>query len=105
MGISALLIQIIFGWPTIIVAILLSIAGVWFRKSALLIVSGIISVPFAYYLSAGFQTAAILLPFFHFGAAYFITRKDPRIAWLLISPMIIMSAMLAYLVLTQPGPN
>ena len=40
-----LLVQIIFGWPAIITSILLSIAGVWWKKPALLIAAGIVCIP------------------------------------------------------------
>lgn len=95
-----ILVQIIFGWPAIITSILLSIAGVWWKKPALGIAAGIICLPFAYYLS-GIRLYAILLPLFLFGSAYAITRKKNLIAWLLIAPLIIVAVLLAYAVLTQ----
>ena len=98
--IPELLIQILFGWPAIITSILLSIAGVWLKKAALLVTAGFICIPFTYYLS-GFRTPALLLPFFQFGSAYAIRYQKPLLAWLLIAPLIVIAALLAYTVLTQ----
>ena len=93
-------IQIIFGWPAIITSILLSVAGVWLKKPVLLIVAGIVCIPFTYYLS-GFGIPAVILPLFQFGSAYAVTRQKHLIAWLLIMPITLIAAILAYAVLTQ----
>jgi len=98
---TELLVQIIFGWPAIITSILLSVAGVWLKKPTLVVASGIVCIPFTYYISNGFSTPAFLLPFFAFGSAYAITRQKNRIAWLLIAPIFIVAVVLAYIVLTQ----
>lgn len=95
-----ILVQIVFGWPAIITSILLSIAGVWLKKPALLITAGIVCIPFTYYLS-GIRAPAVILPLFQFGSAYAIRRQKDQIAWLLIAPIIIIAALLAYAVLTQ----
>ena len=93
-------IQILFGWPAIITSILLSVAGVWLKKPVLLVVAGIIYIPFTYYLSS-FGIPFIVLPLFQFGSAYAIARQNSRIAWLLIAPIVLIAAVLGYQVLTQ----
>jgi hypothetical protein len=93
--------QAIFGWPAIGIAILLSVAGGILTKPWLLVASGIVCIPFAYYISAGFRTPAILLPLFEFGAAFAITRQWKLMTWLLISPLILVAVVVAYRVLTQ----
>ncbi len=95
------LVPIVFGWPAIMIAILLSIAGVWLKKPGLLIASAIVSVPFTYYVSNGFRSPLLLLPVFELGAAYALVRQSNKIAWLLIAPLLIVAAVLAYTVLTQ----
>jgi hypothetical protein len=97
---SEIFVQIIFGRPTIIVSILLSIAGVWFKKPVLLVVAGVVCLPFTYYLS-GFRTPAAILPLFQFGSAYAVSRQKNLIAWLLIAPLVMIASILAYAVLTQ----
>ena len=95
------LVQIVFGWPAIITSILLSIAGAWLKKPVFLIAAGIVCVPFTYYVSNGFRSPLILLPVCELGAAYALTRRFNRIAWLLIAPLLIVAVVLAYTVLTQ----
>lgn len=99
-----LLIQMVFGWPAIITSILLSIAGVWLKKPAVLVAAGIVGLPFALYMTAGYHMPALILPLFQFGSAFAITRQKMLFAWLFITPMIFSAAFLAYVVLTQsPG--
>jgi hypothetical protein len=93
-------IQILFGWPAIITSILLSIAGVWLKKPDLLIVAGIVYIPFTYYLS-GMFIPAVVLPLFQFGSAYAVSRQKNLLAWLLLAPIVMIAVLLAYAVLTQ----
>ena len=95
------LVQIIFGWPAIITSLLLSIAGVWLKRPSLLVIAGIVIIPFTFYLSGGFRSPAVVMPLFHFGSAYAILRLNQRLAWALIAPLVIISVVLAYVVLTQ----
>lgn len=94
------LVQIVFGWPAIITSILLSIAGIWLKKPSLLIVAGVVCIPFSYYLS-GMSLSAAILPFFQFGSAYAVSRQKDLFAWLLITPILVSAVLLAYAVLTQ----
>ena len=98
---TEILVQIIFGWPAVITSILLSIAGIRLKKPALLVASGILCIPFTYYISNGFRNPTLLLPLFQFASVYALTRKRELLAWLLISPLIIVSVALAYAVWTQ----
>jgi hypothetical protein len=95
------LVQIIFGWPAVITSILLSVIGVVLKKPALLVTAGIVCIPFAYYISNGFRNPAVFLPLFQFALAYTLTRDRELMAWLLITPLIIVSVTLAYAVWTQ----
>lgn len=94
-------VQIIFGWPAVITSILLSIAGAWLKKPALLVTAGILCMPFIYYISGGFRSPAAVLPLLKIGSAYAIMHQKIQIAWLLILPLIIVSVALTYAVLTQ----
>jgi hypothetical protein len=95
------LVQIVFGWPAIMTAILLSIAGVGLKKPGLLIAAGMVCLPFTYYVSNGFRSPLVLLPVCELGAAYALMRGFNRIAWLWIAPLLIVAALLAYTVLSQ----
>jgi hypothetical protein len=74
--------------------------GVWLQKPVLLVVGGIVCLPFTYYLSE-FRTPAIILPLFQFGSAYAVSRQKILMAWLLLAPLVIIAGMLAYAVLAQ----
>jgi hypothetical protein len=95
-----ILVQVIFGWPAVITSILLSVAGIWLKRPALLIAAGIVCIPFSYYLS-GIRTPAVVLPLLQFGSAYAIRRQKNVLAWLLLVPLVVIAVLLAYLVLTQ----
>jgi len=99
--IGEILLQMIFGWPAIITSILLSIAGVWLKKPAFLVAAGIVGLPFAAYMTAGYHTPALVFTLFQFGSAFAVKRQKALFAWLLIAPMIVFAAMIAYVVLTQ----
>jgi hypothetical protein len=94
-------VQIIFGWPAIIATIILSTAGLILRKPVLLVIAGFVCMPFTYYASNGFQNPLIVLPLLEFASAYAVTRNRKIAALLLIAPFFIVSALLAYAVLTQ----
>ncbi len=96
-----ILVQIVFGWPAILISILLSVAGVWWKKPAFLVAAGIVGIPFAAYLTAASRMPGLLLPLLQFGAAYAVTRYRSLIAWLLITPMVVAAIVLASVVLTQ----
>ena len=95
------IIQITFGWPAIIVTILLSITGLVLKKPSLLITAGIVCMPFTYYMSNGFRNPFVLLPLLQFASAFAGTRQMQVTAWLLITPLIMSAIILAYAVLTQ----
>lgn len=100
---SDILVQIIFGWPAIITSLALSAAGILWRKPVMLVIGAVVCIPYAWYLS-GYQairSAAILLPLLTGSAAYAIHKDKTNFAWLLLSPIILVSAGLAYIVITQ----
>ena len=98
---TEIFIQIIFGWPAIITAILLSIIGVVLKRPVMLVIAGVVSLPFTYYISNGLRNPAVSLPLFQFASAFAISRQRNVLAWLMISPLIVIATMLAYAVLTQ----
>ena len=94
-------VQIIFGWPAIIATILLSVTGLALKKPVLLVIAGLVCVPFTYYASNGFRNPLIVLPLLEFASAYTVTRQKMVAAIVLIAPFVIVSALIAYAVLTQ----
>ncbi|MCX6033842.1 MAG: hypothetical protein NTV38_02525 [Chloroflexi bacterium] len=100
---STLLVQIIFGWPAILVSLALCIAGLLSKKVPLVVIGALLFVPPAWFLSGYPRVYWLgpLLPIFLLGAAYALHRKNMLLAWLLTLPAIVVSAWLAVIVLTQ----
>lgn len=98
-----ILVQIIFGWPAILTALFLSLAGLKLRKPWLLVLGGVLAVPFSWYLSGypAIRTASILLPLFQFAAALALRREKLVLAWGLLTPFVVVTLILAMTVLTQ----
>jgi hypothetical protein len=98
-----MLAQIVFGWPAIITALVLCIAGLIAKRPLLMVLGAAVFIAPGLYLSGypAIRWFGILLPVCLFGAAYALRRKKTLIAWLLTLPALIVSARLAYLVLTQ----
>lgn len=95
--------QIIFGWPFIILSLLFAVTGVILKRPALVTAGAVFFTPPALYLSGypSIRGFAILLPIFILGAAYYVKQGKAGIAWILISGPILVSAWLAFIVLTQ----
>jgi len=95
--------QIIFGWPFIILSLLLAVTGVIGKRPALLVAAALFFTPPAWYLSGypSIRWFGITLPVFMLGAAYSVKRGKAGIAWALLSAPILVSAWLAFLVIAQ----
>ena len=98
-----MLAQIVFGWPFIILSLLLAVTGILIKRPALLVAGAIFFVPPAWYLSGypAIRGFGMLLPVFMGSAAYYVKKGRLGFAWLLLSPPIIASAWLAFLVMAQ----
>lgn len=100
---SSLLVQIIFGWPAIILSLVVSAAGILKKWPWMLVLGGVLCAPFSLYLS-GYPAVpflALLLPFFQFGAAWAVHRRRSIFAWIMLLPLISVSVILATIVLSQ----
>jgi hypothetical protein len=100
---SEALVQLIFGWPAIITCLLISIAGLLWHKPWLLVLGGVLAIPFSWFLSGypAIQSPAILLPVFQFGSAWALRHEQKVLAWALLAPLAIMTVFLAIVVLGQ----
>jgi hypothetical protein len=100
---STLLVQIFFGWPAIIVSLLLAIAGLAWKRWWLLIIAAALFVPVSWFLSGtpAFRWFGLLLPAFLLASAFAVRARKFVPAWLLASPVFLASAWLAALVLSQ----
>jgi hypothetical protein len=100
---SDILVQIIFGWPAIILSLAVSAVGIIKKWPWLLVLGGLVCAPFSFYLSGypAVRSLALLLPFFQFGAALAVHAQRKILAWVLLLPLVMVSSILAYVVLTQ----
>jgi hypothetical protein len=100
---QAIFSQIVFGWPFIIISLLLAVTGVLVKRPALLLASAVFFTPPALYLSGypSIRWFGFLLPIFILGAAYYVKRGSAGLAWALLSAPVLVSAWLAILVITQ----
>lgn len=78
----------IFGFPAVILSLLVSVIGVLVQKYRLVIVGAILFAPFSYYLSGspGLAGLPILLPAFQVGSAVAVRESNRLWAWLLLTP-------------------
>jgi hypothetical protein len=82
---------VVFGWPFFILSILTSITGILNNRYGLVLLGTVLILPFAYYLS-GTRTLfifAILIPLFQLGCAWAVKEENDWLAWVLLSPTII----------------
>jgi hypothetical protein len=97
------LVQIIFGWPAIIATLLVSITGLVWKRYWLLFVGAVLFFPFSLFLSGqpATRVLGLFMPVFQMGAALAVRARKIPLAWVLASPVFILSAWLAYQVVTQ----
>ncbi len=77
-----------FGWPAIIVTIILAIAGLLRNNYRFLVAAAILALPPAWFLS-GFpliRSPVFLLPLLLFASGYSVYRGREMLAWLLVVP-------------------
>ena len=85
------IILIFFGWPAIVVTLILATVGLLKRDYRFLVASAILSFPFSLSISGfpGFSFPAFcnsFLPLLLFGSGFFMSRGREMIAWLLAIP-------------------
>lgn len=86
--ISDILIPLLFGFPAVILSLLVSVVGVLTQKYWLVILGAVLYAPFSYYLSGspGLAGLPILLPGFQVGSAVAVRERNRLWAWLLLIP-------------------
>ena len=104
-----LLAQIFIGWPGIIVSLLISALGIYARQPGLCIAGAVLSVGFAWYLTALpaviFKLAGYSLPLFHIVAMVFVRQGKGRIAWFFLLPHAAIVLYILFLIASSPMPN
>jgi len=84
-----LLAVLIFGWPAILLALSLSVAGILQKKPSFLVAGSVIAIPFFLYLAATprFRWIALVFPLLLFGASIAVRRSHLWLAWSLFIPV------------------
>jgi hypothetical protein len=96
-------VQIIFGWPAILLSLAVSVIGVVKKWPWMVMLGGVVIIPFSIYLSGypSVRFGAFLLPLFQFGSAWAVHQKRKPLAWSMLIPLALVSILLAFVVLTQ----
>lgn len=98
------LVIIFIGWPALIASLLAWLTGLVTKKFIIVMIAGIIILPFAFfYLGAylGSSWLGLLFSLGHFASAIAVRQNKMLLAWLLLAPYMLFIGMLAYIVLTQ----
>ncbi len=98
-----MLVQTIFGWPFIILSLLVSGIGLIKDRYLLLLIGAVLIFPFSFYLSGApeIRGLAFGIPLSQVYAAYTIKKEKTIIAWLLTLPAFFASIWVAFNVLSQ----
>lgn len=104
MNTTAILVAILFGFPAVVLSLLVSVIGVLKEKVWLVLVGAILFIPFSYYLSGAPGSAGlpILLPGFQVGSAIAVRQKNKLWAWLLLVPSLLAILWILGAVLLSP---
>jgi len=102
-SLSEFWVAVVFGWPAIVLALLLSATGIARGKPLFLGVAVAIMMPFCLYLAAtprGFWIG-VAVPFLLLSAAFAVRRRRSEIAWCLFAPVVAAFFWLAMVVMQQ----
>jgi hypothetical protein len=105
MTIVEIFIILILGWPAMIASLLIWLAGLIKKKFNLVIIAGIVILPFAFFYIGGYigsHWLGLLFTLGHFASAFSLYRSRIWLAWLFLLPYVVWMSMLAYAVLSQP---
>lgn len=91
-----LLFGLLLGWPAVLACVVITIIGLFRKDHRLLMIAGIISIPFTWFLS-GFpdmKSGMFLSPLLLFIAAWTMSHKWDWVAWLFAIPFLLLIMML-----------
>jgi hypothetical protein len=98
-----ILAQLLFGWPAILVTLILAGFGLFRNNYRYLVWAAILAFPYSWYLS-GFpivRSPVFLLPLFLFGSGYAMYSGREMFAWILAVPFFLAILLLFYVILAQ----
>jgi hypothetical protein len=80
---------IVFGWPLIVLSLLVSIFGILDERPWLVFLGALMAIPFAYnlnYTAPNYFGLPLLLPLLQVGSAFAVKEEHPVWAWILFAP-------------------
>jgi hypothetical protein len=92
-----ILVQLVFGFPAGVISLSLSAIGIWKKWSFWLIIAGILTVPFTYYLTTASGLPLYLIALLQFGAVYAVKKQKIGLAWGLLIPLVLTILFMVYL--------
>lgn len=102
------MIQLIFGWPGMALAMVLAITGIYLRKRWLLLTVGVLLLPSSFYFFGAnnwVRLMGIYIPLSAFISAFYV-ESNRLVPALLLTPIILFYSWLGYSVATQvTGPD
>ena len=94
---SEILVQLVLGFPAGVISLSLSALGIWKKWIIWLVIAGILTIPFTFYLSVASGLPLYLIALFQFGAAYAVKKQKIGLAWGLLIPLLLATLFMAYL--------
>ena len=85
-----------FGFPAGVISLLLSALGIWKKWPWLLVIGGLFTITEMIYFSLLSGLPLYLLSLFQFFGAYLLRKGNVRLVWLLLIPLLLVTAMFAY---------
>ena len=94
---------LLFGWPAILLAIVLSVLGITKRSPSVLAASAIIATPFSLYLGGSPRVGwlGFIIPVLLVGASVAVRYRRVEIAWLLLVPIVAIVGWVASIVMGE----
>lgn len=87
---------LVFGFPAGIISLLLSALGIWKKWSWLLAVAGLFTITETIYHSLATGLPFYLMVLFQFYGAYVLRKGNPRLAWILLTPLLLFTSYFAF---------
>lgn len=100
-----LIVWLFVGWPAIIACVVLSIAGLFRKDHRLLIVGGVIAIPFTWFVSGFPQIRSLMFlsPLLLFIAAWAMSHKWEMLSWIFAVPFFLVILLFTAVVLYLPA--
>jgi hypothetical protein len=94
---------IVFGWPVVLLAIVLSVLGIIKTIPLLLVVSAVLLAPFSLYLGGSPRVGwlGFMIPVLLLGVSVAVRYRRVEIAWLLLVPVVTVLGWVASIVMGE----